>query len=330
MAKPGNQALKIVDGKLVFPTKPRRFVRVRLYGRALEVLKGAKLGSITITPTAIYISYSRMVKVKEPKGWIAIDVNEDNVTAISSEREVKVFDVSKLKKAGYGYFERRRRLQRRYHKDRKVLKKALSKLSKNYRNKVSTMLHQVSTAIVEWCKEKGCGLIHENLKGLRNIMNKKGKRFNKFNGKVQQISKCPKKLKRRLNNWWFWKFLNQIEYKALWDGIKTIESQHTRGSSSTCPICGDKLKKYPNGLVKCEKHGLMNRHVVACLNLLRWEGVVRLQPPLECSREPSPNKPHGDEEKLGKQKRGSCVSKMQNSRCNGLSITRHPQTQQSR
>ncbi|MHA1711450.1 MAG: hypothetical protein ACTSUS_05235 [Candidatus Freyarchaeota archaeon] len=30
------------------------------------------------------------------------------------------------------------------------------------------------------------------------------------------------------------------------------------------------MKKYPNRQVRCEEHGLMNRHVVACLNLLRW------------------------------------------------------------
>jgi len=311
MAKLGNQALKIMDNELVFPVKPRQFIRIPLHRMALEVLEGVKLGSITITPTAIHISYSKMVEVKEPKGWIAIDVNEDNVTAVSSDGEVKIFDLSKLKKTGYGHFERKRGLQRRYHKDRRVLKKALSKLSRNYRNKVSTMLHQVSKRLVEWCREKKYGLIHEDLKGLRKTVNAKVKRFNKFNGKVQRISKRSKKLKRRLNSWWFRKFLNQIEYKALWEGIKTVESQHTRGSSSTCPICGSKLMKYPNGQVECKKHGLMNRHIVACVNLLRWESVVRTRPPLECSREPSPNEPYGDEEKLGEPKRGSCISQMQ-------------------
>jgi len=101
-----------------------------------------------------------------------------------------------------------------------VLRKALSKLSRNYRNKVSTMFHQASKRVVEWCREKNCGLIHENLKGLRKTVNAKAKRFNKFNCKVQRISKRSKRLRRRLNNWWFRKFLNQIEYKALWRMLK--------------------------------------------------------------------------------------------------------------
>jgi len=61
----------------------------------------------------------------------------------------------------------------------------------------------------------------------------------------------------------------------------------------------------------------MNRHVVACLNLLKWEGVVRPQPPLKCSYEPSPNEPYGDEDKIGEQKRGSCVSRIQRSGVTG-------------
>lgn len=308
MAKIGNQAIKIVNGKLRIPLRPREYFYVELYERARRLLEEHRIGSVTLTPNMIYVAFSKTAKLGEPKGWIAIDVNEDNVTAVSSDGEIRVFDLSRLKKVGYGYFERRRRLQQRYHKDRRVLKKALSKLSKNYHNKVSTMLHQVSTAIVKWCKEKNYGIIYENLKGLRNVVNMKVKRFNKFSGKIQPISKYSKNLKRRLNSWWFRKFLNQIEYKALWEGIKTIESKHTKGSSSTCPICGCKLKKYPNGLVECEKHGLMNRHVVACVNLLRWEGVVRPPPSLICSHEPSPNEPYGDEDKLGELKRESDIS----------------------
>jgi len=273
MAKIGNQAIKVADGMLRIPLKPRRYLYIQLYERARDLLEEYKVCSATLTSKAVYVAFSKTVTVRRPRGWIAIDVNEDNVTAVSSDGEGKVFDLSKLKKASYGYFERKRRLQRKYRKDRRVLRKALSKLSENYRNKVSTMLHQASTAIVKWCREKNYGLIHENLKGLRKTVNAKIKRFNKFNGKIQQISKRPKKLKRRLNNWWFRKFLNQISYKCTWGGVETIESKHTRGSSSTCPICGSKLIKYPKGLVECKKHGLMNRHVVACLNLLRWEGV---------------------------------------------------------
>ncbi len=197
-----------------------------------------------------------------------------------------------MRKASYGVFERKRRLQQKYCKDRRKFKRAYSKISRNYHNKVSTTLHQVSRSIVEWCKANEYGLIHENLNELRKSVNKKVKRFNKFNGKVQLISKRSKRLKRRLNNWWFKRFLNQIAYKCTWEGIKVTESKH-KGSSSICPICGFKLEVYPNRTVKCLKCSFKcDRDTVACLNLLRWEGVVhpQPQPPLKCSREASPNK----------------------------------------
>ena len=208
MAKIGNQAIRIVNGKLRIPLRPREFFYVELHKRAKILLEEYRVCSATLTPKAIYVAFSKTVKVEEPEGWIAVDVNEDNVTAVSSDGEIKVFDLFKLKEASYGYFERRRRLQRRYHKDRRVLKKALLKLSKNYHNKVSTMLHQVSTAIVKWRREKDYGLIYENLKGLRKTVNKKTKRFNRFSGKVQEVSRYSKRLKRRLNNWWFRRFLS--------------------------------------------------------------------------------------------------------------------------
>ncbi len=80
--------------------------------------------------------------------------------------------------ADYGHLARRRAVQRRYHADRRVLKKALSKLSKNYRSLVSSELHKVSAAIIKLCKERGCGLIVEDLKGLRGGVNAKVRGFN--------------------------------------------------------------------------------------------------------------------------------------------------------
>ena len=307
MAKLGNQAYKIIGDQLRIPIKPGEYFYIKLHKRVLEFLSDStfRLGSVTSTASKAVLTFVKTAKINKPRGYVAIDMNEDNVTAMSSDGETRIFNLSKLKKAGYGYFERKRNLQRRYQKDRRVLRKALSKLSRNYRNKVYTMLHQTSKHIVKWCKEKNYGLIYEDLKGLRKAVNAKSKRPNRFNGKVQMISKRSKKLKRRLNNWWFRRFLKQMEHKALWEGVKTVESRYTRGSSSTCLICGFRLKRYPNGLVECERHILMNRHVIACLNLLKWEGVVRPQPLLKCSYEASPDEaPFGADEEKARSKRG--------------------------
>jgi len=294
IAKLGNQAFKIVGNELVFPLKPRRFVHVPLHKRALEVLEGVKLGSMTITPTAIYISYSKIVEVREPKGWIAVDVNEDNVTAVSSDGEVRRYDLSRLKKAGYGYFWRKRKNQQKYAKDRRILRKSLNRLSRNYRNLVDSELHKVSANIAKWCEGKGYGLIHENLKGIRDSVNKRVKKLNRFNGKIQEVSVKGKKVKRRLNSWWFRKFLHMIGYKCLWFGVK-VKPEKAGGTSSTCPRCGSKLKEYPNRQVECLNCGYReDRDITACLNLLKASDVslrFRLERPSDVAVNPALTSP---------------------------------------
>ena len=283
MAKIGNQAISVVGDRLRVPLRPRQYIYIPLHRRAMEFVRaGYKLRSVVLTPRMAYITFSKQVKVKEPKGYLAIDVNEDNITVATTDGEVMVFDLSDLKRASYGYFARRRAIQRRYHGDRRVLRKAMSRMSRNYRNRVSTRLHQVSAYIVRLCREKDYGIICEDLRGLRDSVNAKVKRYNPISKKVQPISRRSKEMKRRLNSWWFRRFLSMIEYKAVWEGVRVVKV-NPRGTSSTCPWCGFRLRTYPNGRVECPRCGYEgDRHVTACLNMLRtsdvglWFGPERL------------------------------------------------------
>ena len=274
MAKIGNQAITVVGGRLRVPLRPRQYIYIPLHKRAMEFVKaGYRLRSVVLTPKMAFITFSRQVEVKEPKGFMAIDVNEDNITVATTDGTVMVFDLSDLKRASYGYFARRRVTQKRYHHDRRVLKKAMSRMSRNYRNRTSTRLHQVSAYIVKLCQEKDYGIICEDLRGLRGSVNAKVKRYNPISKKVQPISRRSKEMKRRLNSWWFRRFLHMIEYKATWEGVKVVKI-NPRGTSSTCPWCGFRLRIYPNGWVKCPRCGYKgDRHVTACLNMLRTSDV---------------------------------------------------------
>jgi len=275
IAKIGNQALKVEEGRVRVPLRPRKWLYIPLHRRASEFVEaGCRLRSATLTPNAACLAFSKQVDGIEPRSWAAVDVNEDNVTLATSNGEVEVYELSRLKRAGYGYFARRKAIQRRYHGDRRVLKKALSKLSKNYRSLVSSELHKASAAIIKLCKERGYGLIVEDLRGLRGSVNAKVKRLNPYSGKIQPTSTRSKELKRRLNNWWFRRLLNQLEYKAKWEGM-SIEAVDPKGSSSTCPMCRSKLKLYLNGRVECSSCGYHgDRHVTACLNLLKASDVT--------------------------------------------------------
>jgi hypothetical protein len=121
VAKLGNQAYKIVGNTLRIPIKPRQYFCVELHKQARQFLKDPtiKLGAITITTSSVIVSFSRNVNIVEPKGFLAIDVNEDNITVVDSDKTVKVYDLSHLRSLRYGYFWRRRKLQQKYHKDRR-------------------------------------------------------------------------------------------------------------------------------------------------------------------------------------------------------------------
>ena len=131
-------------------------------------------------------------------------------------------------------------------------------------------MHKVSKDIVQKAREKGFGITLERLKDIRESINRKALGVNKFNGKVQWISRNSKKLKRRLNSWSFRKLQRFIEYKAIWEGIPIIYV-NPRGTSQTCPICGYREK--PNGqLFKCSQCGWnMDRHLNAAINILKTQ-----------------------------------------------------------
>ena len=143
-----------------------------------------------------------------------------------------------------------------------------------------------------------------------NVKLPQAKRLNRFNGKIQEISIRNKEIKRRLNNWWFRKFLHMANYKCLWFGVK-VKPVNPKGSSSICPRCGSKLKLYPMGHTKCIRCGLKrDRHVIACLNLLKTSDVrvwFALERPSNVAMNPALTSPISDEDKLGEPKRGSLV-----------------------
>jgi putative transposase len=271
MAKLGNQAYKVVGDKLRIPIKPRQYFYVKLHKRALEFLSNTtlKLGSITLTACTVSMTFSKTAEVMEPKGYVAYDINEKSIDGAYIENEkvtFKSYDLSRICEVRHGYFERVRRVQAKYSKDRRVAKKIQQKYFRNQKNKVDALLHKVSSDIVKQAKDKGYSIILENLKGIRNSINHKVLDVNKFNSKIQYISKFSKRLKRRLNSWSFRKLQNFIEYKARWEGVKVIYV-NPRNTSKLCSICGSII--YPKEQT-CRKCGI-NRHLNAALNLLKTQ-----------------------------------------------------------
>jgi len=273
VAKLGNQAYKLVEGQLRIPIRPREYFYVPLHKRARQFLSDAtlKLGSITLTARTVVVVFSKTAEVMESKRYVAYDTNERSLDGASIENgrlKIKSYDLSGVCKVRHGYFERVRKAQAKYAEDRRVARKIQRKWFKNQNSRVNSMLHKVSSEIVRQAKENGQGIVLENIRHIRKSINRKVLGVNKFNGKVQRISKYSKGLKRRLNSWPFRRLQDFIEYKALWEGVKIVYVS-PKNTSRLCPICG--CISDPNGhLFQCHQcRWTVNRHINASLNLLK-------------------------------------------------------------
>jgi putative transposase len=193
-AKLGNQGYRVVDGKLRIPIKPREYFYVPLHKRAAQFLSDAalKLGSVTLTACTVSVAFSKTAEVAEPRSYVAYDTNERSIDGAYVEEDggliVENQDLSRVSEARHGYFERVRRTQTKYARDRRIAKKIQRKWFTNQNNKVNTMLHQVSSAIVRQAKTKEQGIILEDLKHIRRTINRRVLGVNRFNGKTQRIS----------------------------------------------------------------------------------------------------------------------------------------------
>ena len=215
-----------------------------------------KIGEIIINEEKIIVPFKKEVELIEPKNWMAVDINECNVTGVSSDGRWFIIDTSEVKRIRHVYFEKRRRIQVDI-KTGKRRKELLRKYGKREKNRIKDILHKVSKTIVEFAKLRGSGIILEDLKGIRKRIN-----FNRI-------------MNRRLHiGWAFRKLQSYIVYKAKLEGLPVVYV-NPKGTSSHCPKCGEKLA--PNGQWRekvCKKCDIVwNRDLVACLNLLKMWGV---------------------------------------------------------
>jgi len=255
------QLVKFEGDRLRISIKPRQFTYVHLkYGeyqrKFIEEWRKGKLkvGEITMNGEKVIVPFRKEVDLTNPKDWIAIDINESNVTAVSSNPHVIRIEHG-LRTIHTTYFEIRKRIQKLSKYRPITSKRLMEKYSGREKRKVHDLCHKIAKIIVDFAKKHNLGIIMEDLRGVRKRI-----RYNKI-------------LNRRLHSWNFRKLQFFIEYKAKLNGIPVVYVKPNK-TSSLCPRCGGRLA--PNGqrLLKCRKCGYENdRDVIACLNMLRMRGV---------------------------------------------------------
>jgi transposase len=106
----------------------------------------------------------------------------------------------------------------------------------------------------------------EDLKCLRRTVNRKVKRLNRYNHKIQKVSVNSDFMKFRLNSFPFRKIQFHIQYKSLFNN-SPVFFVNPKNTSKICFRCG--------GLINSSKfcsNCKLDRDINACLNILKMWG----------------------------------------------------------
>jgi putative transposase len=182
---------------------------------------------------------------------IAIDINE-NVVVYGNNEFVERFETNEgiIRTR---YFLKRRRIQSKI-RGRGLRARLLGKYRSREWRRIKEIYYKAVKRIIDKAKEADVKIIiMEDLKHL----NRKDKDSRELNG--------------RIHRWSYSRFQKILEYQAKLCGLH-VKYVNPRGTSKTCPICGDELEESSNGrrLRKCQRCGLEeDRDIIAVRNLTR-------------------------------------------------------------
>jgi len=211
----------------------------------------------------VYLVFAKDVEEYEPKGFIPVDVNENNITVLLDGSpyllETNTRDIV------LGYYYRRKRVQEKYDRlygvRSRTKRKVLRKLRE--RHKKEDARWKIANIIVREAYVRGYAIVLEDLSD------------NPAEGMIEEIR--DEQLRHRIFQASFKGMQAAIVEKAREYGVSVIYVD-PRDTSRTCPIHGSRIT-YSNGsrFGRCRKGGeLWHRDVVAVWNLLLRAHRTRL------------------------------------------------------
>jgi putative transposase len=267
MRKPGlvsSYGFKIVDGVLKVPLAKRKYFDIQLN----NYIKGSlsdpalKVRSFTLTADTLGICVSKEISEIKCFGNVGVDRNLENLT-VGNDEQVTRYDLSKAVKVA----ENTRSIIRSFKRnDVRMCRKIASKYGRRRTNRIKQMMHNVSKTLVGKAVERKTAITFEDIRFIRRM-------YQSGNGQGRNY-------RSRLNGWSFAEIKRQIEYKAAWTGIPTLTltKGETRGTSSLCPRCGERLQVGAmKRMLYCEncRHE-KDRDIVAALNIA-YKGRSRFE-----------------------------------------------------
>jgi putative transposase len=262
---------KVKNGGLEIPTSRGKRVTLALTKRNLSVISepGVQVRSFTLTSNKLGLSIAREAPKVECAATVGLDCNLRNLT-VGNDEQTHQYNLSETVRVTKTTV----RIVACFKRDDARIKKIIaSKYGERRTARVGHLLHNATKTIVKVAVERKEAIVLENIEGIRSL-------YRKGNGQ-------GRKYRGRMNGWSFREVQRQIEYKARWVGLPVIRlsRRETRGSSVTCPRCGERLQsdKRLKRKLWCGKcRVVMDRDMVAAVNLARRGRVrfARSRPPI--------------------------------------------------
>jgi putative transposase len=262
---------KIENGYLRIPIARVRCFSIPLTKHALEVISqpGVEVRSFTLTRNRLSLCIARGTPMIECVSTVGVDRNLRDLTVVN-DQEAHHYDLSMCVRISNTTVRIIASLTRDDHRIRTRL---ASRYGQRRTARVGHLLHTATKTIVAKAVQRREAIVLENIEGIRSL-------YRRGNGQ-------GRKYRGRMNGWSFGEAQRQIEYKARWVGLPVIRlsRRETRGSSVTCPRCGERLqsdRQLRRKLWCSNCRVVMDRDMVAAINLARRGRVrfARSRPPI--------------------------------------------------
>src|SRR5712691_8333981 len=160
---------RVIHRLVRVPVKKGEYVFIVLNDRTLRTISGRTPRSLTLTANSLSICLSKEVAEIEPVGAIGIDRNLDNVTTADSDGIILRHDLGRATEIKARCRDTKSHFKRNDVRIRRVV---YSKYGRIQRNRVGSLLHNVSASIVKRAKEKRFGIVMENIREIRKLYRK--------------------------------------------------------------------------------------------------------------------------------------------------------------
>ena len=202
------------------------------------------------------------VPLMKPEGTLGVDVNYTNITMSDGTRlELDAFKRAHSLKIEAEHIQKKHPRSWRYIK---AVRSRIRALGRRARNIITDACRKVTLEVVRRAHEARRAIVLEDLTGLK---------------EANRRDKKTRVWRSRLTLWAYHELQKWIEWKARLYGVLVFKVS-PRGTSSTCPNCGSKLRNMGNRHLKCPVCGLEgDRDLIAAINLgMRGAQATQMAP----------------------------------------------------